>query len=122
MKTDAHLYGSQNIRLGGLVTDGLFQLITNFSNVAGTLSGPVAIVATGSDIMKTDAAGFFQVGVKVIVPQNAALKLFRDNQFDVAGWVYGADKEVVDSLLAFPCSSRHSFMLGRMHAVVLTGL
>ena len=48
-------------RLGGLVTGGLVNIATNFSQVAGQLSGPVAIVAAGSEIAKADSAGLFQV-------------------------------------------------------------
>ena len=51
------------IRLGGLVTGGLVNIVTNFSKVAGQLSGPVAIVAAGSEIARTDTAGLFQVRV-----------------------------------------------------------
>jgi hypothetical protein len=43
------------------VLDGLVKIFTNFSKVAGQLSGPVAIVAAGTEIAKTDAAGLFQV-------------------------------------------------------------
>eukprot|EP00879_Flechtneria_rotunda_P010415 GHRR01010891.1.p2 GENE.GHRR01010891.1~~GHRR01010891.1.p2 ORF type:complete len:200 (+),score=72.33 GHRR01010891.1:1504-2103(+) len=47
-------------RLGGTVVNSLKQIVTNFSNTAGQLSGPVAIVAAGSAIARTDAAGLYQ--------------------------------------------------------------
>lgn len=47
-------------RLAGTVLNGLKQLVTNFGQMAGQLSGPVAIVAAGSEIARTDAAGLFQ--------------------------------------------------------------
>lgn len=40
---------------------GLKSIATNFMGVASQLSGPVAIVAAGSEIAKTDSAGLFQV-------------------------------------------------------------
>ncbi|GFH17920.1 putative zinc metalloprotease, partial [Haematococcus lacustris] len=46
--------------LTSTVVGGLTALFTNFGKVAGQLSGPVAIVAAGSQIAKTDAAGLFQ--------------------------------------------------------------
>ena len=49
------------VRLGSIVTGGLLSIVTNFSKVAGQLSGPVAIVAAGSEIAKSDSAGLFQV-------------------------------------------------------------
>jgi len=47
-------------RLSGTVFKGLVQIVTNFSKMVGQLSGPVAIVAAGSEIARTDAAGLFQ--------------------------------------------------------------
>jgi RIP metalloprotease RseP len=52
--------GAEFTRLGGTVLNGLKQIITNFGSMAGQLSGPVAIVAAGSEIARTDAAGLFQ--------------------------------------------------------------
>jgi len=48
------------IRLSSTVLGGLKSIVTNFLGVAGQLSGPVAIVAAGSEIAKTDSAGLFQ--------------------------------------------------------------
>lgn len=39
---------------------GLKNIFTNFAAVSGQLSGPVAIVAAGSEIARTDGAGLFQ--------------------------------------------------------------
>lgn len=47
-------------RLGSTVLNGLNQIVTNFGSMAGQLSGPVAIVAAGSEIARTDVAGLFQ--------------------------------------------------------------
>lgn len=52
--------GDEFGRLWGQVYGGLKQLVTNFSNMAGQLSGPVAIVAAGSKIAQTDASGLVQ--------------------------------------------------------------
>ena len=48
------------VRLTTTVTSGLTQIVTRFSQTAGQLSGPVAIVAAGADIARTDAAGLYQ--------------------------------------------------------------
>eukprot|EP00878_Enallax_costatus_P002424 GHUV01002601.1.p1 GENE.GHUV01002601.1~~GHUV01002601.1.p1 ORF type:complete len:473 (+),score=117.90 GHUV01002601.1:154-1572(+) len=52
--------GSEFNRLAGSVLSGLKNIVTNFSGMAGQLSGPVAIVAAGSEIARTDAAGLYQ--------------------------------------------------------------
>ena len=39
---------------------GLSGLFTNFSKAASQMTGPVAIVAAGSDIVQKDPAGIFQ--------------------------------------------------------------
>jgi RIP metalloprotease RseP len=52
--------GSEFNRLGSTVLNGLKQIVTNFNSMAGQLSGPVAIVAAGSEIARTDVAGLFQ--------------------------------------------------------------
>ena len=39
---------------------GLQQIVTNFSKTAEGISGPVAIVAVGSEIAKSDLSGLFQ--------------------------------------------------------------
>ncbi len=46
-------------RLVVMTAQGLKQLATNFQNTAGQLSGPVAIVAMGSQLVKSDAAALF---------------------------------------------------------------
>ncbi|MFN9860578.1 MAG: site-2 protease family protein, partial [Pseudanabaena sp.] len=46
-------------RLVLLTFQGLKQLATNFQNTASQLSGPVAIVAMGSELVKSDAAALF---------------------------------------------------------------
>jgi RIP metalloprotease RseP len=46
-------------RLVVMTVQGLKQLATNFKNTAGQLSGPVAIVAMGSELVKSDAAALF---------------------------------------------------------------
>jgi RIP metalloprotease RseP len=52
--------GAEFNRLGSTVLNGLKQIFTNFGSMAGQLSGPVAIVAAGSEIARTDVAGLFQ--------------------------------------------------------------
>lgn len=47
-------------RLFGTVVDGLRQVIFNFSQTADKISGPVAIVAVGAEVARTDAAGLSQ--------------------------------------------------------------
>jgi hypothetical protein len=49
-------------RLSGTVLGGLGQIVTNFGAMSSQLSGPVAIVAAGSEVLRTDSAGLFQVG------------------------------------------------------------
>ena len=39
---------------------GLQQIVTNFSKTAEGVSGPVAIVAVGSEIARSDLSGLFQ--------------------------------------------------------------
>ncbi|KAF6256534.1 intramembrane metalloprotease [Scenedesmus sp. NREL 46B-D3] len=47
-------------RLAGTVLNGLVQVATNFNNSSNQLAGPIAIVAAGSEIARTDAAGLYQ--------------------------------------------------------------
>ncbi|KAI5084551.1 hypothetical protein GOP47_0000720 [Adiantum capillus-veneris] len=47
-------------RLFVIVTDGLKQVILNFSQTADKISGPVAIVAVGAEVARTDVAGLSQ--------------------------------------------------------------
>ncbi|EFJ48911.1 hypothetical protein VOLCADRAFT_80977 [Volvox carteri f. nagariensis] len=47
-------------RLSGTVFNGLKQIVTNFAAMSGQLSGPVAIVAAGSEVVRMDSAGLFQ--------------------------------------------------------------
>ncbi len=47
-------------RLASTVYNGLRSIFTNFSTASQTLSGPVAIVAAGSEIARADVAGLFQ--------------------------------------------------------------
>ncbi|PZU96340.1 MAG: RIP metalloprotease RseP [Pseudanabaena sp.] len=46
-------------RLVIMTVQGLKQLATNFQNTASQLSGPVAIVAMGSELVKSDASALF---------------------------------------------------------------
>lgn len=47
-------------RITGIVLGGLKSIFTNFAGMASQISGPVAIVAKGSEIARTDSAGLFQ--------------------------------------------------------------
>lgn len=48
------------MRLTTTVTEGLKQIFLNFAQTADKLSGPVAIVAVGAEVAKSDIAGLFQ--------------------------------------------------------------
>lgn len=52
--------GAEFSRLASNVGNGLARVISNPGAAADTLSGPVAIVAAGSEIARTDSAGIFQ--------------------------------------------------------------
>lgn len=57
---EATQYASQEfMRLTSTVTDGLKEIVFNFSNTADQVSGPVAIIAVGSEIAQKDKAGLF---------------------------------------------------------------
>lgn len=47
-------------RLTSTVTEGLKQIFLNFAQTAEKLSGPVAIVAVGAEVARSDMAGLFQ--------------------------------------------------------------
>lgn len=47
-------------RLTNVVVDGLRQIVFNFAQTADKLSGPVAIVAVGAEVARSDSAGLFQ--------------------------------------------------------------
>lgn len=61
----ATMAASEFKRLLGQVTGGLSQILSNFSKTAENLSGPVAIVAVGSEAARTDVTGLFQFGAIV---------------------------------------------------------
>lgn len=52
-------------RLATAVLSGLKQLVTNFGEASSSVAGPVAIVAAGAEVARTDAAGLFQFGAIV---------------------------------------------------------
>eukprot|EP00238_Polyblepharides_amylifera_P011041 CAMPEP_0196593580 /NCGR_PEP_ID=MMETSP1081-20130531/76014_1 /TAXON_ID=36882 /ORGANISM="Pyramimonas amylifera, Strain CCMP720" /LENGTH=423 /DNA_ID=CAMNT_0041917599 /DNA_START=282 /DNA_END=1553 /DNA_ORIENTATION=+ len=47
-------------RLQDQVTGGLKQIFSNFSSTASQMSGPIAIVAVGAEVARTNALGLFQ--------------------------------------------------------------
>ena len=47
-------------RLSGAIADGLYQIFTNFARSSGQLSGPIAIIAAGAQVARTDPAGLWQ--------------------------------------------------------------
>jgi len=61
ISTAAAEYG----RLATAVFSGLKQLFTNFGEASSSVAGPVAIVAAGAEVARTDAAGLFQFGAIV---------------------------------------------------------
>jgi membrane-associated protease RseP (regulator of RpoE activity) len=53
--------GAQDFnRLLGTVVKGLSQFVSNFQQTAERVSGPVAILAVGSEVARTDATGLYQ--------------------------------------------------------------
>jgi membrane-associated protease RseP (regulator of RpoE activity) len=56
----ARVAASEFSRLGGSVLSGLRSILTDFRAASQQLSGPVAIVAAGSEIARADAAGLYQ--------------------------------------------------------------
>jgi len=56
----AALAGGEFKRLGGTVLSGLRAVATDFRTASQQLSGPVAIVAAGSEIARADPAGLYQ--------------------------------------------------------------
>ncbi|KAF8062708.1 hypothetical protein HT031_004037 [Scenedesmus sp. PABB004] len=56
----AGMAGAEFARLGSTVLGGLASIVTNFGAASAQLSGPVAIVAAGSEIARADAAGLYQ--------------------------------------------------------------
>lgn len=54
-------------RIAVLTAQGFGQLISNFRETADQVSGPVAIVAIGADIAKSDAANLFQFAALISI-------------------------------------------------------
>lgn len=54
-------------RIAILTVQGFGQLISNFSETAEQVSGPVAIVAIGADIARSNAANLFQFGALISI-------------------------------------------------------
>lgn len=54
-------------RIINLTIQGFGQLISNFSETAEQLSGPVAIVAIGADIARSDATNLFQFAALISI-------------------------------------------------------
>lgn len=51
--------------LFGNVCGGLWQFVTNFQETSKNVSGPVAILAAGSEVAKTDINGLYQFGALI---------------------------------------------------------
>ncbi|KAL4422726.1 hypothetical protein ABPG75_008923 [Micractinium tetrahymenae] len=51
--------------LTGTVVKGLYQFITNFSDTVGNVSGPVAIVAAGAEVARSNSSGLYQFAALV---------------------------------------------------------
>ncbi|CAL5226212.1 g9051 [Coccomyxa viridis] len=56
----AQLAATEFGRLTGIVVGGLQQIVTNFEKSKESLSGPVAIVAVGAEVARSDVANLFQ--------------------------------------------------------------
>ncbi|MGC9524931.1 MAG: RIP metalloprotease RseP [Limnospira sp.] len=54
-------------RITDLTLQGFSQLINNFGETAGQLSGPVGIVAIGADIARSDATSLFQFAALISI-------------------------------------------------------
>jgi RIP metalloprotease RseP len=54
-------------RIVSLTFQGFMQLVSNFSQTADQLSGPVAIVAIGADIARSDAGSLFQFAALISI-------------------------------------------------------
>jgi membrane-associated protease RseP (regulator of RpoE activity) len=54
-------------RIAVLTVQGFGQLISNFSETADQVSGPVAIVAIGADIARSDASNLFQFAALISI-------------------------------------------------------
>ena len=54
-------------RIAVLTAQGFWQLIKNFSETADQVSGPVAIVAIGADIARSDATNLFQFAALISI-------------------------------------------------------
>lgn len=52
--------GREFVGLAGTVFDGLKQTFMNFSQSAGKVSGPVAIIAVGAEVARSNSDGLFQ--------------------------------------------------------------
>eukprot|EP00890_Picochlorum_soloecismus_P002105 jgi/Picsp_1/2896/NSC_01121-R1_protein len=48
------------LALGRTVSNGLYQFVTNFQESSKNVSGPVAILAVGSEVARTDINGLYQ--------------------------------------------------------------
>ncbi|MFW6358304.1 MAG: RIP metalloprotease RseP [Chroococcales cyanobacterium] len=54
-------------RLSTLIFQGFGQLISNFRETAEQVAGPVAIVAVGADLARSDAGSLFQFGALISI-------------------------------------------------------
>jgi len=54
------LSGKEFSRLTALVWNSLAGLLTNFNENKSQVSGPIAIVATGAEVMRNDISGLYQ--------------------------------------------------------------
>ncbi|KAG0481552.1 hypothetical protein HPP92_012410 [Vanilla planifolia] len=55
-----HFAAREFVSLTATILDGLKQTFFNFSQTAGKVSGPVAIIATGAEVARTSLDGLFQ--------------------------------------------------------------
>eukprot|EP00245_Coleochaete_scutata_P016835 TRINITY_DN803_c0_g1_i1.p1 TRINITY_DN803_c0_g1~~TRINITY_DN803_c0_g1_i1.p1 ORF type:complete len:527 (-),score=79.47 TRINITY_DN803_c0_g1_i1:645-2225(-) len=61
----AALAGQEFARLAETVVDGLGQIVFNFAQTADRVSGPVAIVAVGAEVARSDSAALLQFAAVV---------------------------------------------------------
>jgi hypothetical protein len=60
-RTAVRLASKEYKRLGSAVVNGLVGLVSNFGEAARAVAGPVAIVAAGAEVARSDVGGLFQV-------------------------------------------------------------
>lgn len=64
-RAGACLSGHENVLSLPAGCAGLYQFISNFSDTVGNVSGPVAILAVGAEVARSNSAGLYQFAALV---------------------------------------------------------